>query len=155
MIITEELLNNHTVAEISEMLFKEMSVYHHLKLSESLNKASGLAEQYATPKKDPAISGSVELGYGDRARKLVQDELDDWKELGYLVHFIVDRSHRFVKVELINIRNNRVEYSAFSTCRAEDDFNVNVGKMIALYRANYGDAYKEELDKVGFGHLFE
>lgn len=166
MIISSKSLKERSTSEIAEEIFSEMSLKEVMILNESLGKVVTLMQKAVMPPKDPGVTGKsirgkgyyevgVHLALKETAQREVEKEIKGWKELGYLAHFIVDKHHKFVKVELINNRNNRVSYSAFSSCQSDDEFDEDIGKLIALYRANYGDAYKEELAKIGFSRLFE
>lgn len=163
------IIEGHTVSELAEVMFKELSNYHFTKLYKGMEQAASKIDSfdYEEKKEEKKLTlGSFAIGVPDfkievlaekinelsvkdkkreKAAEMLEKELSDWIKLQCDATFIVDESNRKVKAIFRLLDTGEIYCVHEAICHPDDDFILEIGKLVAVYKASYNN-WKERLE---------
>lgn len=169
----KQVLDEHSVTELSNYIFRELSAYHINKLNKAIKKTHKLVDEEDYEDKTVPINinknnsaDPFEIGLTakavtkdifdqhliNKAQEIIDFEIGDWEDADCFVKFIINEDSKTVKAIVRDMDTGEIEEKGTAICNKTDKFDPTIGKMIAIYKATYMD-WKEMLTKKGFKHL--
>jgi hypothetical protein len=160
------IIEGHTVSELAEFMFKELSNYHFTKLYKGMEQAASKIDSfdYEEKKEEKKLTlGSFAIGVPDfkvgvlaekinelsakdkkreKAAEMLEKELRDWENLKCDVTFIVNELDRKVKAIFRLQDTGEIHCVHEAICHPDDDFVLEIGKLVAVYKASYNNWYE-------------
>ncbi|ARC72607.1 hypothetical protein [Bacillus licheniformis] len=174
----KEILDRYSVEQLAEIFYFELGPYYYHKVFKALDLTDkAVKTNDFGPRETKRNIENIEIGVSvskleeikkvvhkilksvdnqkprTEEQKLINREIREWKSLGYKVDFRVVREKGIVEAIVRNEKTLEVEYVGKAICSEEDAFDEDIGKLIAIYKANYDD-WKEELIDLGYKYLF-
>ena len=173
------IIEGHTVSELAEIMFKELSNYHFTKLAKGLEIAVEKAERFdyeeKTEPKRLSI-GTFAIGVPDmrveelakkikeaterdtikdKMNEILKNEKKDWEYLGCTVEYMVSEFDNLVKVIIREKETNEIYATGKAICAPGDKFDATTGKLVAIMKASYKDRWKSKIKGAGFGYILD
>ncbi|MEM5838905.1 MULTISPECIES: hypothetical protein [unclassified Bacillus (in: firmicutes)] len=174
----KEILDRYSVEQLAEIFYFELGPYYHHKVSKALDLADNAVKTNNFGPREPKRNkDNIEIGVPvskleeinkvvhkilksvdnqkprTEEQALIDREIKEWKRLGCRVDFRIVREKGIVEAIVRNEKTLEVKYVGKAICSEEDTFDEDIGKLIAIYKANYDD-WKEELIDLGYKYLF-
>ena len=80
--------------------------------------------------------------------ELIEKEIKEWRKSGHRVKFIVNKRNGIVKAKIE--KNKKTVAYGVAHCHPSDKFNENVGKLIAIVKADFPKRWRERLISLGY-----
>jgi len=161
------IIEQHSATELAEIIFNDLSVYHYQKLFIAMKKANSKINNhdYEDVKSSGAIVTGVYIDGGDQKtllnlqkafgiapktfeEELIEKEIKEWQRSGHQVKFTVNEDERIVVAEIK--KGEKVVGSGLALCHPLDTFDENVGKLIAIIKADFPKRWRERLITLGY-----
>ncbi|MEC1440600.1 hypothetical protein P9D57_18070 [Bacillus sonorensis] len=174
----KEILDGYSVEQLAEIFYFELGPYYSQKVLKALDLADkNVKTNDFGPREPKRNKENIEIGVPaskleeinkvihkilksvdnqkprTEEQELIDREIKEWKRLGCRVDFRIAREKGTVEAIVRNEKTLKVKYVGKAICSEEDAFDEDIGKLIAIYKANYND-WKEELIDLGYKYLF-
>jgi len=161
------IIEQHSATELAEIIFSDLSVYHYQKLFIAMEKANSKinTHDYEDVKSSGGIVTGVTIDGGDQEtlfnlqkalgiapktfeEELIENEIKGWNKAGHRVKFTVNEDERVVIAEIE--KGGKVVGHGIAHCHPLDTFDENVGKLIAIIKADFPKRWRERLISLGY-----